>query len=167
MAYRRETFIKKASEYLGLKSDDVIILNIEKGIFNQSVKTCKEKNTPLKWSNNIFTSIYAKIARKILANISYTPNSEAFKDRILTGDVDPYSIATFTHENMNPEMWSELRINTLKKHITKQEEVGDGMFTCNVCKSKKTVYYQMQTRSADEPMTTYVTCTNCNKKWKC
>tara|TARA_Y100001970_G_scaffold293073_2_gene437578 strand:+ start:5715 stop:6218 length:504 start_codon:yes stop_codon:yes gene_type:complete len=167
MAYRRETFIKKTSEYLGLDTNNVIVLNIEKGIFNQSIKLCKEKNTPLKWSNSIFTSIYSKIARKILANISYTPNSEVFKNRILAGDVDPYSIATFTHENMHPELWSELRINMLKKHITKQEEVGDGMFTCNACKSKKTVYYQMQTRSADEPMTTYVTCTNCNKKWKC
>ena len=43
----------------------------------------------------------------------------------------------------------------------------DGMFKCNKCKSMKTVYYQMQTRSADEPMTTYVTCTNCEARWKC
>lgn len=167
MAYRRETFINKASEYLGLNKDNIIILNMEKGIFNQSIKMCKEKNTPLKWSNNVFTCIYSRIARKVLANISYTPNSEIFKNRILTGDVDPYEIATFTRENMYPELWSEIKINVLKKYISKQEEVADGMFTCNACKSKKTVYYQMQTRSADEPMTTYVTCTNCNKKWKC
>lgn len=43
----------------------------------------------------------------------------------------------------------------------------DGLFTCKKCKSKKTTYYQMQTRSADEPMTTFVTCTNCNNRWKC
>lgn len=167
MSYRRETFINKASNYLNLGVDNVIILNMEKGIFNLSVKMCKEKNTPLKWSNNVFTSIYSKIARKILANISYTPNADNFKKRILCGDVDPYLIATFTHESMDPERWSEIKLNVMKKYFTKQEEVGDGMFTCNVCKSKKTVYYQMQTRSADEPMTTYVTCTNCNKKWKC
>lgn len=26
---------------------------------------------------------------------------------------------------------------------------------------------QLQTRSADEPMTTFVTCVACNNKWKC
>lgn len=42
----------------------------------------------------------------------------------------------------------------------------EGMFECGRCKSKKTHYYQKQTRSADEPMTTFVTCLNCGKKWR-
>jgi len=47
----------------------------------------------------------------------------------------------------------------------KQEQVG--IFKCGKCKSIKTTYYQLQTRSADEPMTTYVTCLNCYNRWKC
>ncbi|KAI9156906.1 hypothetical protein LWI28_013889 [Acer negundo] len=39
-------------------------------------------------------------------------------------------------------------------------------FKCSRCGQRKTTYYQMQTRSADEPMTTYVTCVNCNNHWK-
>ncbi|CAD6888166.1 unnamed protein product [Tilletia controversa] len=39
-------------------------------------------------------------------------------------------------------------------------------FECGRCKKRKTRYYQQQTRSADEPMTTFVTCTNCGNKWK-
>ncbi|KAJ3160005.1 RNA polymerase II elongation factor [Geranomyces michiganensis] len=39
-------------------------------------------------------------------------------------------------------------------------------FQCSKCKMRKTKYYQMQTRSADEPMTTFVTCVNCGKKWR-
>ena len=42
-----------------------------------------------------------------------------------------------------------------------------GMFKCIKCKKNQTSYYQLQTRSADEPMTTFVTCLNCNKRWKC
>jgi DNA-directed RNA polymerase subunit M/transcription elongation factor TFIIS len=49
----------------------------------------------------------------------------------------------------------------------KMDEKYEGMFKCGKCKSKKTTYYQMQTRSADEPMTTYVTCMDCDAKWKC
>ncbi|KAE8223238.1 hypothetical protein CF319_g3707 [Tilletia indica] len=39
-------------------------------------------------------------------------------------------------------------------------------FECGRCKQRKTKYYQQQTRSADEPMTTFVTCVNCGNKWK-
>jgi transcription elongation factor S-II len=40
------------------------------------------------------------------------------------------------------------------------------MFKCGKCQQRRCTYYQMQTRSADEPMTTFVTCVNCNNRWK-
>jgi DNA-directed RNA polymerase subunit M/transcription elongation factor TFIIS len=48
-----------------------------------------------------------------------------------------------------------------------KEQDYNGLFKCGKCKSIKTTYYQMQTRSADEPMTTYVTCKGCGNRWKC
>ena len=39
-------------------------------------------------------------------------------------------------------------------------------FQCGKCRQRKCQYYQMQTRSADEPMTTFVTCVNCGNRWK-
>ena len=167
MSYRRKTFIEKCANFLSLNPDDIIVLNMEKGIFNTTVKFIKDSNEQLKWSNPKFTKKYSTIARKILANISYTSNSKEFIHKILSGKIDPYEIATMTKEQMNPEFWAELNLNIMKKYIAKQEEVADGIFTCFKCKSKKTVYYQMQTRSADEPMTSYVTCTNCGTNWKC
>lgn len=41
------------------------------------------------------------------------------------------------------------------------------LFTCGRCKSVKTTSTQKQTRSADEPMTVFVLCLNCGKRWKC
>lgn len=40
------------------------------------------------------------------------------------------------------------------------------MFKCSKCKTRKCSYYQLQTRSCDEPMTTFVTCVNCGNRWK-
>lgn len=40
------------------------------------------------------------------------------------------------------------------------------MFKCGKCRGRKCTYFQMQTRSADEPMTTFVTCVNCGNHWK-
>ena len=41
-----------------------------------------------------------------------------------------------------------------------------GEFTCSKCKSTKVTYYQMQTRSADEPMTVFLSCLKCGKRWR-
>jgi len=40
------------------------------------------------------------------------------------------------------------------------------MFRCGKCKETKCTYYQLQIRSADEPMTTFITCLNCGSRWK-
>ena len=61
----------------------------------------------------------------------------------------------------------------MREHASKEAERGQHMnkattdqFQCGKCRQRKCTYYQMQTRSADEPMTTFVTCVNCNNRWK-
>ena len=41
-----------------------------------------------------------------------------------------------------------------------------GQFRCRKCNGNKTTNYQMQTRSADEPMTVFITCLKCGHKWR-
>lgn len=40
------------------------------------------------------------------------------------------------------------------------------LFRCARCNQRRVTYFQMQTRSADDPMTTFITCTNCGNRWK-
>ena len=49
----------------------------------------------------------------------------------------------------------------------KGDLLNASLFTCGRCKSVKTTSTQKQTRSADEPMTVFVLCLNCGKRWKC
>lgn len=49
----------------------------------------------------------------------------------------------------------------------KGDLLAASLFTCGRCKSTKTTSTQKQTRSADEPMTVFVLCLNCGKRWKC
>ena len=49
----------------------------------------------------------------------------------------------------------------------KGDLLSASLFTCGRCKSTKTTSSQKQTRSADEPMTVFVLCLNCGKRWKC
>lgn len=59
-------------------------------------------------------------------------------------------------------------LNNKVTSYIERPEVQEGNYQCNKCGSKKTYYYQLQTRSADEAMTTFVTCANtrCQAKWK-
>ncbi|EIJ88466.1 transcription elongation factor S-II [Nematocida parisii] len=47
-----------------------------------------------------------------------------------------------------------------------QQEAETDIFFCTKCKQRKCTYRQLQTRSADEPMTTYVHCVVCKNNWK-
>ena len=75
-----------------------------------------------------------------------------------------------SHQEMNQERWKELielqQIKEENKYTPKIEASTDD-FTCFKCKSKECTHYQLQTRSADEPITTFVTCIRCSNRWKC
>ena len=50
--------------------------------------------------------------------------------------------------------------------MAQNEGTKTDMFTCGKCKAKECTYTQLQTRSADEPMTTFVYCMACGNRWK-
>ena len=68
-----------------------------------------------------------------------------------------------------PENWKRLQdLQTIReqKLLEGKAAAATDMFKCNRCGKRETTYYEMQTRSADEPMTIFITCVNCGKKWK-
>lgn len=164
---KRQYCIDKFSEIFNLEKIHVIIQNLEKGIFNETIKFCREKKAELKWANPTFLQTYSKLARKIIANITYTPNALDVKQKILEGIWKAENIASMTHQQLYPEFYAEIKLKIMAKYINMHpEQEHDGFFKCGKCKTFKTTYTQAQTRSADEPMTTFVTCLNCNHRWK-
>ena len=87
--------------------------------------------------------------------------------------LQPSKLAEYSPDQLRPDglyaqMQMKLHNKWLQMEASKiQDESYEGILKCGKCKSKKTSYYQMQTRSADEPMTTFVTCRECGHKWKC
>lgn len=140
--------------------------NLEKGIYNYSIKIATEKNIVKKWENQYFVQIYIDRLRSIYLNI----NSDYLREKVKNGDIKIHEIAFLSHQDMRPERWNKLleakKIRDEYKYAPRIEASTDN-FTCWKCKSKSCTYYQLQTRSADEPMTTFVTCLNCGQRWKC
>ena len=50
--------------------------------------------------------------------------------------------------------------------VAKNQGTETDLFKCGKCGKRRTTYTQLQTRSADEPMTTFVLCLDCGNRWK-
>ncbi|KAG8380999.1 hypothetical protein BUALT_Bualt06G0075200 [Buddleja alternifolia] len=108
--------------------------------------------------------------RSIMFNIKDANNPD-FRRKVLIGEFEPHAVLELTPEEMasdarrveNEKLKQKAMFNSERAAAPK---ASTHEFTCGRCKKKECTYYQMQTRSADEPMTTFVTCVNCNNHWK-
>jgi transcription elongation factor S-II len=140
-------------------------LNLEKGIFNYTLKEADRHKIVKKWDNKYFVQIYFNHLRSIISNLK----KEVIK-QITDGTVKPHVVAFMTHQELCPEKWNQLIEAKSKRDKNKFETnmaAATDVFNCRKCKVNQCTYYQMQTRSADEPMTTFVTCIDCGQRWKC
>jgi transcription elongation factor S-II len=94
---------------------------------------------------------------------------ELHPHRAQLATLDPAEFAEMSPVQQNPQRWADLIQKTVEKDkaLYSKEVTASIVLYCSRCKRKtKCDYYQMQTRSADEPMTTFITCLECDKKWK-
>lgn len=171
----RENIYKKLYELLtkhnvepySYSPDDIqkFALNLERGIFNYAVSNSSRKE----W-DFMFKHYYTSKAVRIYTNLnpeSYIKNTELIH-RLFKKEFTEFELAYFDSEKIFPSRYYELleKYGEKKIEVNKPDPDIQGMFKCGKCKTYKTSYYQMQTRSADEPMTTFVTCHNCGNKWR-
>jgi len=125
----------------------------------KNVTIIKENDMRANWKNPEFTKLYTNRVRSLVYAIRNNDKSK-FLDRIKSGELKPNTFDT-------KEIW-DLWYQEPKKEVVekKPEEYEDGMFKCGKCKSMKTTYVEKQTRSADEPMTLFITCRMCGNVMK-
>ena len=157
---------EKARKAFGkLISDEKIAANLEIGVFNYSLKEATHKKEVKKWDNPRFVLLYSDRLRTMYLNMK----KKSILKLLQSGELTPQTFTFMTHQEMQPQLWKELiekkSIIDASKFDTNITARTD-MFTCGKCKSKKCTYYTMQTRSADEPETIFITCLDCGKNWK-
>ena len=158
----RNNICAKLSLIIG---DETLSTNLEKGVFNYAIKEGTSKKIIKKWDNPYFVQLYLDRLRSIYINLK---NKELL-EQLKTGEVTPQTLAFMTHQEMNQTRWKELIEQKIKRDANKYNtniQASTDMFTCRKCKSKRCTYYELQTRSADEPATIFVTCLDCGKNWK-
>jgi len=145
--------------------------DLEIGIFNCSLEEATRRSVRRVWENPGFQILYSIVARRTISNLdstSYVQNTRLV-ERLKDGEFLPHEVPFMSYSDMYPEKWGD-RIEMATKREAKMLEVDKSMatdmFRCTRCGKRQCTYYEMQTRSADEPMTQFIRCLNCSKQWK-
>lgn len=144
---------------------------LEKIILDKTFQEADKKFVVKHFDNPLFTSLYTTIARRLVVNLdpnSYAKNTELY-EKVQQGSLSLEHLRTMTIQDLQPHLYTELRDRQLlrEQHLLEgNKAMATDIFECNRCHKRQCTYYQLQTRSADEPMTTFITCLNCGKRWR-
>lgn len=145
----------KEDDFEGCASADELAQELEEAIFAEF------KNTDMRYKNRI---------RSRLANLK-DPKNPTLRTNFRIGAIGATRLATMSAEEMANDDMKQLRDKFNKEAIndaqlaTAQGTKTD-MLKCGKCKKRNCTYNQLQTRSSDEPMTTFVLCNECGNRWK-
>ena len=139
------------------------ILNLAKEIESAAL------NLPEAESSSASPAYKDKI-RALFQNLKNKSNPK-LRARILTGEISPQQFVTMSHEEMKSRQQKEMDNKIAKENmnnamVAQEEKSVSTSLECGKCHQKKVSYSQAQTRSADEPMTTFCECLNCGNRWK-
>uniref|UniRef100_A0A3P9DDH3 Transcription elongation factor n=1 Tax=Maylandia zebra TaxID=106582 RepID=A0A3P9DDH3_9CICH len=152
------------SDSIRLKCREMLASALQTGVefFDLQLRIFQEfKNTDMKYKNRV---------RSRISNLKDMKNPN-LRRTVLCGSVTPERMAKMTAEEMASDELKEMRKNLTKEAVRDHQMATTGgtqtdLFTCGKCKGKSCTYTQVQTRSADEPMTTFVFCNECGNRWK-
>jgi len=142
-------------EFEGCASAEELAEELEEAIFQEF------KNTDMRYKNRV---------RSRIANLKDAKNP-TLRTNFRIGAIPATRLAVMTAEEMANDEVKQLREKFAKEAIndaqlaTVQGTKTD-LLKCGKCKKRNCTYNQIQTRSADEPMTTFVLCNECGNRWK-
>jgi len=143
--------------------DDTQSILLEDEIYKFSVDYAKKNNV-----EEIVEEIYNHKINDIISNIDSAHNikNNYLLKAIQNEDIDILDIPNMSPDKLYPEIWKPILDKIAWLEYKKKNMATTNIFFCRKCKKRKCTFYQLQTRSADEPMTTFVNCLVCSNTWK-
>jgi transcription elongation factor S-II len=146
------------------------ITELEAAIYTSCLEDASKHHIIRDWSFPQFRSLYERKLRHICANLeptSYVGNTHLLA-RYKKGEFRFEDLMTWNNTEIFPERNKELA----EKQFQREQRLLEGnkanttdQFYCGRCHKRQCTYYELQTRSADEPMTIFIQCVNCGKRW--
>lgn len=155
---------KVITNYVELGLSHELAERLEHHTLQYVVNLAKQCSVDVDWTNRVFWNSYRSRAIVIYENLL-----NGWLSKLVNKEVTPDTFAEMTIIQMNPGKWEPI-LTKISEHETKlysSQKTASIILDCKRCHKKTNCdYYQLQTRSADEPMTTFVTCLECDYKWK-
>lgn len=139
-----------------------IAKDVEISAFNKAIDSCSKRGVSCSWENPRFIESYRASALYVVRN------SAEIAKLVSEHHIEAKSAAYTTPFDLNPGRWADL----LESQRIRNEARGSkpqattDMFTCPKCHARQTTYAEAQTRSADEPMTLFISCVVCGHAWR-
>jgi hypothetical protein len=168
---QRQHTVEILSELLCEHCSEDDLLELENGIYNASLDEAKRRLIPLTWEHATFKWIYNMITKRTVSNFqpdSYVGNASLIQ-RWKEGEFSLREIGHWSPYDLKPSHWKDLKDQQFrrdKRILEGNLAMATDRFRCSRCTKKLCSYYELQTRSADEPMTIFISCLNCGKQWK-
>jgi transcription elongation factor S-II len=150
-----------------------VAYDLEIGIFNWTIQSSLKFQICQNWNDERFANIYMSKSLSIITNLnknSYIKNINLI-ERLKNKEFLPHDLPFMNNEEIFPEKWTNLIDEKIKKDnllLSQNTPVANtDLFRCGKCKGKNCNFYEQQTRSSDEPMTSFVNCLDCGNQWKC
>ena len=147
------------------------INEFERCIYNGAVHTASQRHVGKSWAHPPFVELYSRYAKHISANFhpkSYVGNTELY-ERYKAGEVSFKDISEMDTYQLFEGRWADSFQQQQvreKRQLEGNKAMATDRFLCGKCFKRECTYYELQTRSADEPMTIFITCLNCGKHWR-
>lgn len=145
--------------------------DLEIGVFNWCLEEADRHRIVKSWKCTQFNLLYQDKCLNILSNLlpSVIGNTRLLDRMLKDKEFLPHELAYMKPQNVFPERWETILDEKMKKDMNLLEAKPSAMtseFKCGKCKKRECIYQEVQVRSADEPMTLFITCLNCGNKWK-
>jgi DNA-directed RNA polymerase subunit M/transcription elongation factor TFIIS len=142
----------------------------ERLLWNATLDACDRKKLRKSWQTIGFKDMYMSMCRTMIGNLSPTSyiHNTGLWQMVESGEITLESLVKKNSYELFPDTWQSFIDQQAKREQIQLE--GDktratDRFQCKRCGKRETTYYELQTRSADEPMTIFINCIACGKRW--
>lgn len=170
----KDSYIKYAETILDRGTNQMTIndaiqnidlaIKIELSVFEYSLIYCLNNG----YDQKFLKPIYDDKIHNIILNLDSSNHlkNKTFKENLLNGKINPKEVAFMSPSQLHPEKWNYWIKKKEYREWRENSIAYSDAYKCRRCGESKCKVSQIQTRSADEPSTLFISCMVCHKTFK-